>query len=147
MNPIPVLVGMVAEAAYLLFVPDSSWYGRILRFREGVELQKRRQSMRTDVLPTLTPDLRARYQRLEKMRDQVNAQTAEGQQWFSEAPQKFDYLLDKFLVFASKQTQFIQYLMSVHDEVCGGSTCPSGETPRCLYRDAQAECRRAGTSE
>jgi len=119
LSPIPLLVGVVAEAAYMLFWPDSSYYSRILKLREGAELLKQRQKMRADVLPTLTPDLRARYQRLEQMREQINAQTAEGQQWFSEAPRKFDYLLDKFLVFATKQTQFTQYLISVHDEVCG----------------------------
>lgn len=123
-NPLPALVGLALEAGYLLFVPESGWYGRLLRLRDGVALQKRRLSMRTDVLPTLTPDLRARYQRLETLCEQVDAQTANDRPWFTEAPHKFDYLLDKFLVFASKQTQFTLYLMSVHDEICGGSLLP-----------------------
>ena len=34
-------------------------------------------------------------------------------------PRKIEYLLDKFLIFASKEAQFNQYLQSVHTELCG----------------------------
>ncbi|HEY3375960.1 MAG TPA: hypothetical protein VGL77_00570 [Armatimonadota bacterium] len=118
LHPLPLLVGLVAEAAYLLFVPDSGWYTRLLHVRSAIEAQKCRELKKTATLPTLCPGTRERYLRLEQMSRQIS-QKAECQQWFAEAPHKFDYLLDKFLVFATKEAQFSQYLVSVHEEVCG----------------------------
>jgi len=121
LNPVPLFVGLVAEAAYLLFVPDSSWYQRLLKFRVGEELLKNRQQETSRILPTLCFDVRERYGRLEKTCQQILAQTSDGAQWFQEAPHNFEYLLQKYLMFASKQAQFTNYLASLDEEVCGTS--------------------------
>lgn len=120
LNPLPLLAGIVAEAVYLIFVPDSRWYDSRLSKRYDAEVEKRRQQLKDQVLPTLRPQMQQRFARLEQMRGQMNAQGVEGQTWFREVLRKLDYLLEKFLVFASKELQFCKYLRSVLDEVRSG---------------------------
>jgi hypothetical protein len=117
LNPLPLLAGLVAEAAYLLFVSDSRWYERRLSRRYDAEIEQRRQQLKDQVLPTLRPSMQARFARLEETRAQINAQPVEGQTWFREVLRKLDYLLEKFLQFASKDAQFRAYLQSLLDEV------------------------------
>src|SRR5947209_12392189 len=120
LNPLPLLAGLVAEAAYLLFVADSGWYAKRLSRRYDAEVEKRRQQIKEQALPTLRPSMQARFARLEEMRDQINAQPVEGQTWFREVLRKLDYLLEKFLQFASKDAQFRAYLQSLLEEVRDG---------------------------
>lgn len=118
LNPVPLFIGLVAEAAYLLTVPDSNWYTRLLKVRGAIAAKKVRDAAKTEALPELCPGTRERFLRLEKLCDQIASDTEE-QHWFAEAPEKFNLLLDKFLAFAIKEAQFSQYLASVHEEVCG----------------------------
>jgi hypothetical protein len=55
------------------------------------------------------------------MRNQIGSQTFEGKKWFREVLRKLDYLMEKFLLFASKQVQFQTYLHSVLDETDPGT--------------------------
>jgi len=119
-NPLPLLAGLVLEAAYLVLVPDSPWYRTRLTARQKAELEKQRQAFKAQILPTLRAEMQQRYARLETMREQIAVQTEPEQKWFSDMTPKLDYLLDKFLVFASKEAMFLQYLRNVRDEVCGG---------------------------
>jgi hypothetical protein len=64
--------------------------------------------------------MQARFARLEEMRLQINAQPMEGQTWFREVLRKLDYLLEKFLQFASKEAQFRSYLRSLIEEAHEG---------------------------
>jgi len=118
-NPLPLLAGLVLEAAYLTLVPDSPWYRARLARREKEEAEKRRQAFKAQVLPTLRAEMQQRYARLEAMRAQIATQTEPQQKWFSDMTPKLDYLLDKFLVFAGKEAMFLQYLRNVREEVCG----------------------------
>ncbi|HEY3416539.1 MAG TPA: hypothetical protein VGM23_06625 [Armatimonadota bacterium] len=118
-NPLPLLVGLVAEVAYLVAVPDSLWYRSRLSERELAEIARRRQEFKAQMLPRLLPEMQKRYARLEAMSRQISSQSGDGQKWFTELPGKFDYLLDKFLVFASKEVDFLRYLSAVREEVCG----------------------------
>ena len=61
--------------------------------------------------------MQERFERLERVRDQINDQTVEGKHWFQEVLRKLDYLMEKFLLFANKEVQFDQYLHSVQEEV------------------------------
>lgn len=124
LNPLPFLAGLVAEAAYLLFVSDSRWYEARLSRRYDAQVQQRRQQLKEAVLPTLRPAMQARFARLEEMRSQIDAQPIEGQTWFREVLRKLDYLLEKFLQFASKEAQFRSYLQSLLEEVQGGGPRP-----------------------
>jgi hypothetical protein len=116
LNPVPLLVGLVAEAAYLLFVPDSTWYGRILKVREGEQLLHRRAQVKATLLPALHPELRERYQRLEELRRQIATQTADDADLFGTLSTRLDFLLEKYLHFAAKEAQFRDHLRRVHNE-------------------------------
>jgi hypothetical protein len=119
LNVVPLLVGLVAEAAYLIFVPDSKWYERRLAKKYDAEVEQRRAQLKESLLPTLRPDIQDAYARLEAMRAEIGVQVANdpntrsGSQWFREVLRKLDYLLEKFLQFASKDAQFRAYLAGV----------------------------------
>ena len=121
LNPLPLLVGLVAETVYLLFMPDSKWYMDRLATRYDQEVVARREKLKLEVGPTLPPSVMARFSRLETMRNQIGSQTFEGKKWFREVLRKLDYLMEKFLLFASKQVQFQTYLRSVLDETDPGT--------------------------
>lgn len=107
---VPVLIAVVAEAAYLVFVPDSKWYQERLSKRHDADVQKRRDELKRQILPTLRPVVQARFMRLEEMRGQIGAQALDEQTWFREVLRKLDFLLEKFLQFAGKEMQFRTYL-------------------------------------
>lgn len=117
--PIPILVGLVAEAAYILFVSDSRWYQVRLAKRFDADIEKRRAELKMRVMPTLQPSMQERFSRLETMRASISDQAADQPEWFREVLRKLDFLLEKFLHFAAKDAQFHQYLESVLVQECG----------------------------
>lgn len=119
--PIPILVGLVAEAAYILFVSDSRWYQVRLAKRFDADIEKRRAELKMRVMPTLQPTMQARFTQLENMRRSINDQAADQPEWFREVLRKLDFLLEKFLHFAAKDAQFHQYLESVLMQECGSA--------------------------
>ena len=118
LTPIPLLLALVAEAAYLLFVPDSRWYDQRLARKYDAEVAARRLALKNRTLPSLKPETRDQFVRLEQTREQLATQPMEGQQWWLEVLRKLDYLLEKFLLFASKEIQFRAYLAKVLAEEC-----------------------------
>ena len=116
-TPIPLLIGLVLEAAYLVFVPDLKWYEARLSKLYDADIERRRQELEEKVLPVLRSQMAARFKRLEQMRDDMDAQAGGDEAWFREILRKLDYLLEKFLQFASKEVQFRAYLESVREEV------------------------------
>jgi len=119
--PIPILVGLVAEAAYILFVSDSRWYQLRLAKRFDADIEKRRAQLKSQVMPTLQPSMQARFTHLEKTQRSINDQAADQPEWFREVLRKLDFLLEKFLHFAAKDAQFHQYLESVLVQECGSA--------------------------
>ncbi|CAN5389564.1 hypothetical protein BH11ARM1_BH11ARM1_07410 [soil metagenome] len=117
LNPLPILGVIIAEAAYLLFVPDSKWYDARLSARYDQEVINRRKRLEAKLFPSLSANVKDRFVRLEGVRDQVGGNLFTGKRWFQEVLRKLDYLMEKFLLFASKQVEFEQYLRSVLDEV------------------------------
>jgi len=124
LNPLPFIGALVIEAAYLLFVPDSKWYERRLASKYDQEVIERRKKLRDQVFPSLNSNMQARFTRLESTRDQIGSQTFDGRLIFREVLRKLDYLLEKFLLFSSKEVQFENYLRSVADEVQHGPVVP-----------------------
>lgn len=118
-NPLPLLFALVAEVAYLAFVPDSKWYESRLSQRFDAEVLQRREALKSQILPRLDTDMQQRFLRLEAMRQEIHTQ-GEGQTWFREVVRKLDFLLEKFLHFATKDVQFRAYLETVRQEECGG---------------------------
>ncbi len=121
LNPLPLLVGLVAEAAYILFVSDSRWYQLRLARRFDAEIEARREELKARILPTLQPAMQSRFANLEQVRASINDQAQEQPEWFREVLRKLDFLLEKFLQFAAKDAQFQQYLQSVLAQECGVS--------------------------
>src|SRR5438093_4019924 len=119
LNPLPLLIGLVAEAAYLVFVPDSKWYDARLSRRYDAEIAKRRQQLTEHALPLCRAQIQERFRRLEETRRQIDAQPIEDQKWFREVLRKLDYLLEKFLLFAEKEAQFRSYLRSLRGQATG----------------------------
>ena len=129
LTPIPLLAGLVAEAAYLLFVPDSRWYDARLSRRNDVEVEKRRQVLKAQTFAQLEDDMQSRFTRLEGIRaqisTQVDAQAPDDRKWFATVLRKLDYLLEKFLLFAGKEAEFRRYLGSVWTDECGSQRRPA----------------------
>lgn len=117
LNPLPLLVGLVAEAVYLLFWADSRWYQLRLAKKFDAEVEQRRQELKGQVLPTLRPVMQARFLRLEEVRTAIGEQADADKDWYREVLRKLDFLLEKFLHFAAKDVQFREYLESVREEV------------------------------
>jgi hypothetical protein len=117
LNPLPLLVGLVAEAAYLLFVPDSRWYEARIARRHDAEVEARRAQLKAEVLPALRSELQERFARLETTRAEIAEQPTSRESWFAQILRKLDYLLEKYLLFGSREAQFRKYLESVLGEV------------------------------
>ncbi len=117
LNPLPLIAGVVMEAAYLLFVPDSKWYEKRLSTRFDAEVEARRQGVKAQILPTLRPELQERFLKMEATRRQIEVQAEPNKAWFREVVRKLDYLLEKYLQIAAKEGQFRQYLQSLAAEM------------------------------
>jgi hypothetical protein len=138
-SPLPLLVGIVAEAAYLLFVPDSKWFAARQEKRFDAEIVAHRQKLKQQVFPRIIDSMKERFARLEGLREQVGAsQTFAGESWFRQVLRKLDYLLEKFLLFARKDAEFREHLQQVYREVVED---PQKREPR------RKGTRRSGVSE
>ena len=117
LNPAPFIAGIIAEAAYLLFIPDTQWYTARLERLEKANEEKGRIEFKARTLPTLSPGLRERYAHLESTYQEILAQREQGRDWFEEAFKKLDYLQEKFLLFGAKQGQFQAYLENLRADI------------------------------
>jgi hypothetical protein len=121
LNPIPLIAGVVAEAAYLLTIPDSKWYEKRLSKRYDAEVEKRRQEIKDRIIPTLRPEIQQRYARLEQTRKAMESSPMQNETWFREVLRKLDYLLEKFLQFAAKDAEYENHIRNQLAEVRGVS--------------------------
>jgi hypothetical protein len=144
LNPLPLLAAMVIEAGYLLFVPDSKWYEARLSERYDKAVIERREKLKEQVFPSLSRDVQQRFARLEVVREQINNQEVSGKHWFREILRKLDYLMEKFLLFASKEVQFERYLSSVLSEVDPDAVTPPPKAGESQYTPRK---RRKGSDE
>ena len=116
-TPIPVIVGAAAEAMYLIFVPDSRWYRRIVDARYEKEVAARRQAMKEQILKELPSQDRARFARLEELRERIHeGMSKQGQDvrsLMSSELRKLDYLLDSFLSFLSAHARYEAHLRDI----------------------------------
>ena len=138
LNPLPLIGGIVAEAVYLLFVPDTKWYESRLAKRYDAEVNLRRQELKDRILPTLRPSMQQRFSRLEQTRQDIEAHPVEEGTWFREVLRKLDFLLEKFLLFAAKEAEYRGYLRSILSDVRGTLRPPAAEpaTPP-IYPDVR----------
>ena len=116
LNPIPLVLGIAAEAVYMLFVPDSKWYEIRLKAKFDAEVADRLSKLRDQVFPQIHGSVKEQFTRLQSARDQIGQQSRSEETWFREALRKLDFLMEKYLQFALKESQFIKYLNSLIDE-------------------------------
>ena len=114
-----ILAGLVVEAAYLIFVPDSKWFEARLSRQHDAEINAQREQIKNEILPKLRPTLQKRFAKLEEDRADIDKQAADDELWMREVLRKLDYLLDKFLQFALKDEQFRVYLYEARLEKLG----------------------------
>ncbi len=153
LSPLPLLAGLVVEAAYLLFVPDSHWYDTRLSRRSDAEVEQRRLLLKAQTFTLLDADMQARFTRLEEIRTQINAQAQDDRKWFLTVLRKLDYLLEKFLLFAGKEAEFRRYIGSVWNDECGSqrraalrgadeSSAPPASRAAPMVTEVQASYKR-----
>jgi hypothetical protein len=124
LNPIPLIIGAVLEAAYLIFVPDSRWYTSRLQEKFDAEVAARREALKEQVFPLVRLQIKQEFARLEQVREQINGQSRSEEPWFREALRKLDFLMEKYLQFAQKEAQFGSYIASVYAEVYQQTPAP-----------------------
>ncbi len=134
-----LLAGLVAEAAYLIFVPDSKWFEKRLAAKHDAEVEAHREKIKAETLPRLRPSLRARFEKLEQARREIEHQAAPDKRWMREVLRKLDFLLEKFLQFALKDQQFRNYLLDAQQEV-HPSPMPRSNEPLELNDKWMREC-------
>ena len=115
---LPFVLGAaaVAEAGYLIAVPRSGWYARRLSQRHDSEAERKRGRLKHTLFPAIRHEVQDRFSNLEISRKSIARQMPVQPEWFGQLLAKLDYLLDKFLDFASKESEFRAYLRSVLDE-------------------------------
>ncbi len=139
LNPYIALGGVVLECGYLLVIPKSTWYGDRLDARYEVVAAAKREKMKGSLFPQLSDDVRSRFGRLEAARGQIRVQPGDQSRWYRAILRKLDYLMEKFLLFASKDVEFRNYLISVRQEADALNSGSSGTSPKPVRR---AESRR-----
>jgi hypothetical protein len=148
LNPLPLLVGLVAEAAYLLFVPDSRWYEARLSRRFDAEVTARINTLAAQVFPHLTTAMQERFNRLRWLRDEISQNAPEpNANWFRQVLRKLDYLLEKFLLFARREGEFSEYLRTVlleigADRYLPRRTADDGEITHAIQTGFDAEIKQ-----
>lgn len=116
LSPVPLLLALVAEAAYLIFFTDSRWYESRLSQRHDQEVLRRREELMVQVMPMLPPERVVIFSRLEETRRVLNEENEEDK-WFREVLRKLDFLLEKYLQFSLKEVEFVIYLRSVWEKI------------------------------
>jgi hypothetical protein len=122
------------EAAYMLFVPDSTWYQQRLSRKADAEVEQRRRAQIRTYLPTLLEGDRDRFRELEQLRREIEAQQAASDTWFREILRKLDFLLERFLLFGHKRAQYLGYLRALAVREEAG---PTRQGSRLLSRAAR----------
>ncbi len=137
LTPLPLLCAVVAEAAYLLFVPDTAWFTKRMESRFDAEVRNHREQLKNKVFPNVRDEIKERFGWLEDARMQIEQTSGIKDTWFREALRKLDFLLEKYLQFAERETEFLAYLFSLLREAYSDmSRDEIRELPRiAAYRD------------
>ena len=129
LNPLPLVMGIIGEIAYLLFVPDSKWYSDILAKRDKEGAFARRQRLKEKVFEVVGYDFREEYNQLESVRTQLDDDYAARPDWRS-VIDRLDTLLSKYLEFGLLDYQLRNYIQSL-------STQAEEELPDLIQVDSK----------
>ncbi|MBC8142030.1 MAG: hypothetical protein H7Y38_11385 [Armatimonadetes bacterium] len=93
LNPIPLLIGMVAETVYLLYVPDSRWYANRLSARYDNEVKNRRAGLRDETAAFVPPETLQAWLAQETLRQSIGERARDVPEW-QIFLRRLDYLLE-----------------------------------------------------
>lgn len=115
---LPLIAGIVLplEALYLLVVPDQGWFQRWIRLQHGLERKEEEQNQRKRTLESFSPEMRARYQRLLRMKEDIERKCKESNSTTlirSEDILKLDSYLDSFIYFVQFRSQCLATKLSI----------------------------------
>jgi hypothetical protein len=113
LSPLPLLCAVVAEVAYLLFVPDTAWFTKRMETRFDAEVRAHREALKNKVFPKIRDEILERFNWLEQARVQIEQTSTVQDRWFREALRKLDFLLEKYLQFAERESEYLAYLLSL----------------------------------
>lgn len=115
LNPLPLLVGVAAEVAYLLFVPDSDWYGNTLIKRQKEIMAEERKIFKQKVYQVVDTNFANKYEELESVRIQLDDDGTLSPDW-KDVINRLDTLLGKYLKFGFQDARLRQYLIKLSDQ-------------------------------
>ena len=113
LTPLPLLCAVIAEVAYLLFVPDTDWFTKRLDAKFDAEVRAHREQLKNKVFPKIRDEILERFNWLEQARVQIEQTSTIQDKWFREALRKLDFLLEKYLQFAEREGEYVAYLLSL----------------------------------
>jgi hypothetical protein len=145
----PLLAGIVAEAAYLLFVPDTRWYKERLDRRQREADRKKLEELEASILGSVSAEVAQRYHRMKRLRENMNGMVQGDERWFADTLKQLDCLLHRYLQFAAKEEAYRTYLNGLHvDAGSSASATQSANTARQVQgkrngRNSPADSRSA----
>ena len=121
----PLIIGLGLEALYMIFMPDSQFYKRLLNIRRGKQEKSSDEidegsskENKTAFIEKINPMLYGKYKKLEKLHseiidryNQTNKKTAE---LLKPELTKVTYLLDSYLNFLETYVRYRNYLDKVN---------------------------------
>ncbi len=139
LSPVPVLVAFVAEAAYLMYVPDAAWYAvRVRRCQDAARLARRARSQR-DIFPQLYEASREQYLRLEAQRVMLGVQAqAEDDKDAFVLMSRLDDLLDLLLQVSAKASSLPLERIMAGDKMVAEAELPEQGLFQHFEREAEA---------
>ncbi len=94
LNPLPLLIGFVAETIYLLYVPDSRWYSTRLSRRYDADVRGRRQELRQKQFVSAPASVVEKWDLLESLRTEIGLhKTSDASNWLKFL-RRIDYLME-----------------------------------------------------
>ena len=93
LNPVPLLIAMVAETAYLLYVPDSRWYANRLSTRYDNEVKRRRAELKRGSFADAPPETVQIAEMQESLREGIGRRASDATEWLVFL-RRLDYLLE-----------------------------------------------------
>lgn len=94
LNPLPILIGLVAETIYLMYVPDSRWYANRLSHRYDAEVRGRRMEIRARQFGELPSSVSERWDDLEALRGAISARNISEKPEWLKFLRRVDYLME-----------------------------------------------------
>lgn len=146
---VPVACGAAVEVVYLLLIPNTPWFLKRLDVRFDAQVQAHRAQLKQRVLPKVRMEICDRYNWLETERTQIEPKATVHDKWLREALSKLDFLLEKYLQFAERESEYLTYLLSVLRESAGNMSPEelAKLPPLARYRDKGAIPREEKISQ